>query len=80
MLARNGDMCVHSVGAGEQWRHGCVLVSNGDMGACWQEMETWVCAGWVLVSNGDMGACWPQMETCVCIRLVLVGNGTMGVF
>ena len=57
MLAKNGDMCVHSVGAGEQWRHGCVQVSNGDMGACWQEMETWVCAGWVLASNGDMGVC-----------------------
>ena len=57
MLARIGDMCVHSVGAGEQWRHGCVLISNGDMGACRQEMETCVCIRWVLVSNGTMGVC-----------------------
>ena len=40
MLARDGNVCVHSVGAGEQWTHGCVLirwvlVSNGDMGVCW---------------------------------------------
>ena len=27
------------------------------VGACWPEMETWVCAGWVLASNGDMGVC-----------------------
>ena len=57
MLARNGDMYMHLVGAGEQCRHGCVLISNGDMAACWQEMETCVCIRWVLVSNGDMGVC-----------------------
>ena len=34
-----------------------VLVSNGDMGACWPEMETCVCIRWVLVSNGAMGVC-----------------------
>ena len=29
VLATDGDMCVHPVGAGEQWSHGCVL------GGCW---------------------------------------------
>ena len=24
------------------------------MGACWAEMETWVCAAWALGSNGNM--------------------------
>ena len=79
------------LGAGQQWRHGCVLVG------CWPVMETWVCAGWVLASNGDMGACWlgagrqwkhgcvlvgcwPAMETWVCAGWVLTSNRDMGVW
>ena len=44
------DVCW--LGAGQQWRHGCVLVG------CWPAMETWVCAGSVLIHNGGMGMCW----------------------
>ena len=44
---------------------GWVLASNGDMGACWPEMETWVCVGWVLIRKGDG----------VCVWWVLIRNG-----
>ena len=76
VLASNGNTGVCWLGAGQQWRHGCVLVG------CWPAMETWVCAGWVLASNGDMVVCllvvdqqwrhgcvlvgcWPTMDTWI---------------
>ena len=69
MLARNGDMGVRWVGAGEQWRHGCVLATDGDM--CVHSVG----AGGQWNHGCVLGGCWQAMETWVCAGLVLVRNG-----
>lgn len=56
-----------------------MLRSNGDMGVCWPEMETWVLAGWLLARDGDMVVRWPEMETWVFVGWVLMSNVDMGV-
>ena len=64
VLVSNGAMGACWVGAGKQWRHGCVL------DRCWSGMEMeYVCVGWMLIGNEDMCLCLTTMEAAKDIPL-----------